>query len=158
MRTTHRATVNLHDIPAAIAAARERSGRDLGDIIADYAHVAFHRQDVIARATQIEKDAKTEGDRVMAKIAALNVVADPTVIKRAGVALRRVDPVAEMNALIEARKARNEQDLGNLKALAAYAARVDELIEAMLGEFARAGVPRDKVQALLDMAEHRVVS
>jgi hypothetical protein len=151
--SNHRSTVVLSDVPAAIAAARERTGREVGAVVADLAACSIHHKDLTAAIEQLVSTSRIEAAAVARKVGALRLAADPgATIKAAGVVIRRTEPQAELEALTAAHAASLKEGTERVTALQTRANALVPLIEEFIAELGRAGVPRHEVQPLLDSA------
>jgi hypothetical protein len=148
----HKNTIRLQDIPAETAAARERTGRHVGDILADLVSVTMHGQDLAARRKQIGAQATADNDQVQQKLGALLASAKPADIKTSGVVVRRADPAAAARALNDGLTARLKQRVAEAEAVAAREDQLQPLVAELVAELGRAGVPAGEVQALVNSA------
>lgn len=156
--TTYRGRVDLSNIPAHVTAARERTGREVGAILADYACCAITHQDLCAEIDRVVETSKAEAREAGQKVAALRIASESAQIKAAGVLIRSTKPSAEAQAVLDAHEARVKEGTKTVEALAAHANALGPLLEELLCELGRAGVPRADVKGLLDKAVHRRVT
>lgn len=156
--TTYTPKVNFADIPAAIAAAKGRTGRAPGVIAADWAVCCVHDQDLQARIRQIAAATTADSERTMKKLEAMRIATQPAKIEVAGMLIRRTDPAAEAQAMHNAMMARSETAIAQIKALHERQDAVRALVAELVAELDRAGVPEAEARAWLRKAEVRRVA
>ena len=143
-------TIDLSDIPAAIAKVQGHTGRELGAIVADFACCTVHQQDLRAERKRLSDAGTADAKRVAQEAAALWMLAEPgALIKVAGVVIRRSHHVAGRQKLLNAREARAKQEAAELELLRAKAEALQPLIDELCTEAERAGLPRNEMQAWL---------
>ena len=147
--TTYQPKINVADIPGAIAAAKGRTGRAAGAIVADWALCGVYYQDLQASVQQISAAALDDRKATERKIKALTIASRPATIEVAGFVIRRTDPVADADALHTALLGRLESATAQLKALRERQDAVNTLAGEFLAELERAGMSKAEAQVWL---------